>query len=144
MLSPSTILIWSSNGETCQLRMRQKSCWIAQPSPHLLPVHHSFAFFMWQYAFFNLHFLADIPGLPIILFILGQDQFQLHLGLPDRSLHNWVASLYSSQDTCPCFHYLCISFLPLYLTNRSQLSHASLLFSYSKGLRARVFYGKLA
>lgn len=42
MLSPSTILIWSSNGETCQLRMRQNSCWVAQPSPHLLlPAHHS-------------------------------------------------------------------------------------------------------
>ncbi|KAK4828156.1 LOW QUALITY PROTEIN: hypothetical protein QYF61_024071, partial [Mycteria americana] len=43
------------------------------------------------------------------------------------SLHNQAASLYSSQDTCLCFHCLCISFLPFSLTSRSRLIHASLL-----------------
>ncbi|KAK4827886.1 hypothetical protein QYF61_022309, partial [Mycteria americana] len=36
------------------------------------------------------------------------------------SLHNPAASLYSSQDTCPCFHCLCISFLPFSLTSRAK------------------------
>ncbi|KAK4817094.1 hypothetical protein QYF61_027925 [Mycteria americana] len=35
------------------------------------------------------------------------------------SLHNWAASLYSSQGTCPCFHCLYISFLPFSLTSSS-------------------------
>ncbi|KAK4810366.1 hypothetical protein QYF61_019285 [Mycteria americana] len=35
------------------------------------------------------------------------------------SLHNRAVSLYSSQDTCPCFHCLCISFLPFSLTSRT-------------------------
>ncbi|KAK4810922.1 hypothetical protein QYF61_013330 [Mycteria americana] len=42
------------------------------------------------------------------------------------SLHKRAASLYSSQDTCPCFHCLCISFLPFSLTS----SHARLLLSF--------------
>ncbi|KAK4806919.1 LOW QUALITY PROTEIN: hypothetical protein QYF61_012640 [Mycteria americana] len=43
------------------------------------------------------------------------------------SLHIQAESLYSSQDTCPCFHCLCISFLHFSLTKRSLLSHAGLL-----------------
>ena len=43
------------------------------------------------------------------------------------SLHNQAVSLYSSQDTCPCFHCLCISFLPFSLTSKYWLSHAGLL-----------------
>ncbi|KAK4816210.1 hypothetical protein QYF61_013448, partial [Mycteria americana] len=34
------------------------------------------------------------------------------------------------HDTCPCFHCLCISFLPFSLTSRSRLIHASLLPSF--------------
>ncbi|KAK4817028.1 hypothetical protein QYF61_026034 [Mycteria americana] len=45
------------------------------------------------------------------------------------SLHNQITSLCSSQDTCPCFHCLCISFLPFTLT-RSRLIHAGLLPSF--------------
>ncbi|KAK4821329.1 hypothetical protein QYF61_018234 [Mycteria americana] len=39
-------------------------------------------------------------------------------------------SLHSSQHTCPCFHCLCISFLPFSLTSRFQLSHDGLLPSF--------------
>ncbi|KAK4822109.1 hypothetical protein QYF61_010037 [Mycteria americana] len=46
------------------------------------------------------------------------------------SLHNQAASLYSSQDTCPSFHCLCISFLPFSLTSRSQLIHTGPLPSF--------------
>ncbi|KAK4824409.1 hypothetical protein QYF61_014720 [Mycteria americana] len=46
------------------------------------------------------------------------------------SLHNQAASLYSSQDTCPCFHCLCISFSPFSLTSGSRLSHAGFLPSF--------------
>ncbi|KAK4828716.1 hypothetical protein QYF61_000554 [Mycteria americana] len=40
------------------------------------------------------------------------------------SLYKRAASLYSSQDTCPCVHCLCISFLPFSL-------NSSMLFSCS-------------
>ncbi|KAK4806915.1 hypothetical protein QYF61_012636 [Mycteria americana] len=43
------------------------------------------------------------------------------------SLYSQAVSLYSFQDTCPCFHCLCISFLHFSLTRRSLLSHAGLL-----------------
>ncbi|KAK4806147.1 hypothetical protein QYF61_001073 [Mycteria americana] len=42
------------------------------------------------------------------------------------SLHKRAASLYSSQDTCPCFHCLYSSLLLFSLTSRSRLSHAGL------------------
>ncbi|KAK4827482.1 hypothetical protein QYF61_018782, partial [Mycteria americana] len=54
------------------------------------------------------------------------------------SLHNRAASLYSSQDTCPCFHCLGLSFLPFCLTSRSQLIHASLLSSFPDFLHLRI------
>jgi len=46
------------------------------------------------------------------------------------SLQNQAASLYSTQDTCPCFYCLHIYFLPFILTGRFALSHAGLLPSY--------------
>ncbi|KAK4805578.1 hypothetical protein QYF61_009343 [Mycteria americana] len=45
------------------------------------------------------------------------------------SLCIWAVSLYSSQDTRPLFHCLCISFLHFSLRRRSLLSHAGLLLS---------------
>ena len=59
-------------------------------------------------------------------------QFSSSHALPflTQSLHNQAMSLYTSQDTCPCFHCLCISFLPFSLTSRSQLIHSGLLPSF--------------
>ncbi|KAK4829247.1 hypothetical protein QYF61_002533 [Mycteria americana] len=54
------------------------------------------------------------------------------------SLHNQAASLHSSQDICPCFHCLCISFLPSSLTSRSRLSHAGPLPSFPDFLRLGI------
>jgi len=65
-------------------------------------------------------------------------------GQTRRRLHNWAASLYPSQDTCPCFLCWCISFLLLRLTSRSELRHSGLFFPYliscSQELRAHVLY----
>ncbi|KAK4819020.1 hypothetical protein QYF61_024136, partial [Mycteria americana] len=72
-----------------------------------------------QYAFFGLPFLADIPF-----------SSSRTLAFLTPSLHNWAVSLYFSQDTCPCFHCLCISFLPFSLTRRSRLIHAGLFPSF--------------
>lgn len=51
------------------------------------------------------------------------------------SLHVWTASLFPSQDTCPCFHSLCISLLSLGLTSRSVTSVSCLLSLISCALR---------
>ncbi|KAK4830593.1 hypothetical protein QYF61_012019 [Mycteria americana] len=54
------------------------------------------------------------------------------------SLHNQAAPLYSFQNTCPCFHCLCISFLPFSLTSRSRLIHADLLPSFPDSLQLGI------
>ncbi|KAK4830752.1 hypothetical protein QYF61_013241 [Mycteria americana] len=66
---------------------------------------------------------------PFLLFFASLAKFSSShtLAFLTPSLHNWASPLYSSQDTCPCFHCLCISFLLFSLTSRSRLSHASLL-----------------
>ncbi|KAK4824038.1 hypothetical protein QYF61_009629 [Mycteria americana] len=46
--------------------------------------------------------------------------------------------LYSSQDTCPLFHCLCISFLHFSLSRRSLLSHAGLLPSLPDFLHVEI------
>ena len=66
--------------------------------------------------------------MPLLFFVsLAKFSSSGALAFLASSLHNWAASLYSSQDTCPCIHCLCISFLPLSLISRSWLSHAGLL-----------------
>lgn len=69
-----------------------------------------------KYAFSDLpfwaHMLVETPL--FIVCIPCQVQLQLCLGHP--SLWNWTTSLYSSPDTCPRFHCLCIYFLPFSLT----------------------------
>ncbi|KAK4826321.1 hypothetical protein QYF61_007406 [Mycteria americana] len=69
---------------------------------------------------------------PFLLFFASLAKFSSSCALAflTPSLHNQAASLYSSQDTCPCFHCLCSSFLPFSLTSRSQLIHARLLPSF--------------
>lgn len=68
--------------------------------------------------FFDLPFLSDIPvEALLILCIPCQVQLHLHLGLLTSSLQNWAASLYSSQNICPCFCCLFISYLPFSLTS---------------------------
>ncbi|KAK4829123.1 hypothetical protein QYF61_002161 [Mycteria americana] len=59
-----------------------------------------------------------IGGKPFLLFLASFVKFSSShaLAFLTPSLHNWAASLYSSQDTCPCSHCLCISFLPFSLT----------------------------
>jgi len=66
---------------------------------------------------------------PFLLFLafLAKFSSSCALALLTSSLHNWAASLYSSQDTCPCFHCLCSSLLPFSLTSKSRLSHDGLL-----------------
>ncbi|KAK4810548.1 hypothetical protein QYF61_004511 [Mycteria americana] len=54
------------------------------------------------------------------------------------SLHIQAVSLYSSQDTHPWFHCLCISFLRCTLSRRSLLSHAGLLPSLPDFLHMRT------
>ncbi|KAK4810853.1 LOW QUALITY PROTEIN: hypothetical protein QYF61_008825 [Mycteria americana] len=73
-----------------------------------------------------------IRGKPFLLFLASLVKFSSSWALAflTPSLHNWAVSLYSSQVTCPCFHCLCISFLPFSLTSMSQLSHAGLLPSF--------------
>ncbi|KAK4831119.1 LOW QUALITY PROTEIN: hypothetical protein QYF61_015422 [Mycteria americana] len=71
----------------------------------------------------------DSGGKPFLLFFASLAKFSSSCALAflTPSLHNRAASLYSSQDTCPCFHCLCISFLLFSLTSTSQLSHAASL-----------------
>ncbi|KAK4830028.1 hypothetical protein QYF61_008366 [Mycteria americana] len=73
-----------------------------------------------------------IGGKPFLLFFAFLAKFSSSRALAFLTppLHNQASPLYSSQDTCPCFHCLCISFLPFSLTSRSRLSHASLLPSF--------------
>ncbi|KAK4829843.1 hypothetical protein QYF61_006853 [Mycteria americana] len=59
------------------------------------------------------------PPVPVLQSIHSRVQLQLSLGLLTPPIHNRAVSLYSSQDTCPCFHCLCISFLPFSLTSRA-------------------------
>ncbi|KAK4816953.1 hypothetical protein QYF61_025776, partial [Mycteria americana] len=58
-------------------------------------------------------------GKPFLLFFASLAKFSSSCALAflTPSLHNRAASLYFSQDTCPCFHCLCISFLPFSLTS---------------------------
>ena len=64
-----------------------------------------------------------------MLFLASLDKFSSSYTMEflTPSLHNQAASLYSSQDTCPCFRCLCISLLLFSLTSRSWLSHVGLL-----------------
>ncbi|KAK4823326.1 hypothetical protein QYF61_000928 [Mycteria americana] len=70
----------------------------------------------------------DSGGKPFLLFFAPLAKFSSSCSLAflTPSLHNHAASLFSSEDTCPCFHCLCISFLPFSLTSR----HAGLLPSF--------------
>lgn len=54
------------------------------------------------------------------------------------SLHNWAVFLYASQGTWPCFHWICISFLPLSFTSGSRHSHDNLLPSFPDFLHLRI------
>ncbi|KAK4823598.1 hypothetical protein QYF61_003798 [Mycteria americana] len=80
---------------------------------------------------FSSSVVTSLPK-PFLLFFASLAKFSSSrtLAFLTPSLHNRAASLYSSQDTCPCFHCLCISFLPFSLTSRSRLSHARLLPSF--------------
>jgi len=100
-----------------------------QPSPHLL-IQGCYSFLLG--AFFNLPFLVDIPveALVVILYIPCQVSSSCTLAFLTSSPHNWAASLYSSQDTCPCFHCLRSLLLPFSLTSRSRFSHAGLFPSF--------------
>ena len=66
----------------------------------------------------------------VFLVSLAKLSSSIALAFLTPSVQNQAASLYSSQDTCPCFHFLCISFLPFSLTSRSRLIHAGLLPSF--------------
>lgn len=60
---------------------------------------------------------------PFVIFhIPYQVPFHLYCSFPDHSLRH---PLYSSQVTCLCFHWLCISFLLITLRSWSLLIHAS-------------------
>ena len=52
----------------------------------------------------SLTFLADIPVETLLLFLVSLAKFSSScaLAILTLSLHNWAASLDSSQDTCPC------------------------------------------
>lgn len=89
----------------------------------------------------TFHFSLTVEAL-LILCIPWQVQFQLHLGLLTSSLQNSAASSYSSQNTCPCFCYLFLSYLPFSLTQLllgwSQLSNASAMPSFPDFLHPRI------
>jgi len=107
--------------EVASRRLREKSCGVPQPSPHLLILGHhscssgggtlSLTFFFW---------LTDLWN-PTLLFLASPAKFSSNhtLAVLTPSLHDWAASLYSSQDTRPCFYCLCNSLLPFSLTSRS-------------------------
>lgn len=63
----------------------------------------------------------------------------------NTSAFSLTLSLYSCQDRCPYFHWLCISFLPLAwpegLHSSMQVSCLPFLNFYTWGLRVLVLYG---
>ncbi|KAK4829426.1 hypothetical protein QYF61_004301 [Mycteria americana] len=69
---------------------------------------------------------------PFLLFFASLATFSSShtLAVLTPSLDNRAMSLYSSQDTCPCFHCL--------LTSRSRLSHAGLLPSFADFLHLGI------
>ncbi|KAK4832075.1 hypothetical protein QYF61_020631, partial [Mycteria americana] len=98
----------------------------APPVPVLLSIHLRVCqSCSWGgYAFFDLPFLADIPveALLIIPCIPCQVQLQLRLGLPDP--------IPTQPGSIPVLFPGYLSLLPLPLTSRSRLIHASLLPSF--------------
>ncbi|KAK4827891.1 hypothetical protein QYF61_022314 [Mycteria americana] len=81
---------------------------------------------------FSSSIVTSLPVLlitkPLLLFFASLAKFSsiCALAFLTPSLHNRAGSVYFSQHTCPCFHCLCISFLPFSLTS----SHASPLPSF--------------
>lgn len=73
--------------------------------------------------FFDLPVLVDIPVEALIIslckFYFAKFYSSCVLAFLILSLHKRAVSLYSSQDTCPCFCCPCISILPFSLTRRS-------------------------
>lgn len=64
---------------------------------------------------------------PFVLVFVSFAKFQL-LGFPDPTPTQPCSIPVLFPGSCTCFDCLCICFLPLSLTSRSSLSHASLAF----------------
>ena len=74
-------------------------------------------------------FLVEQPveALLVVFGMCCHVQFKLGLGFPTPFLHRLTASVFSSRYTFPCFHCLCIFYLLISLTSRSQFSHTQSL-----------------
>lgn len=121
---------------SCNWRLRQKYCWVPQPSHLLFPVWQSSFLRLghgWVYACFDLLFLSNLPvEILIVICIPCQVQLNLLLGLP--------CSIPIQPDIVPILFpgYLSLLLPPVQLlialkceTSRSQYSHASLLPSFT-------------
>ncbi|KAK4823100.1 hypothetical protein QYF61_025838 [Mycteria americana] len=94
---------------------------------------------------FSLSIVTSLPVKPFLLFFasLAKCSSSHALAFLTPSLHNRATSLYSSQDTFPSFHCLCISFLPFIgLDSYMLVSCHPFLISYTRGSRALARYGK--
>ncbi|KAK4827897.1 hypothetical protein QYF61_022320 [Mycteria americana] len=111
----------------------------APPVPVLRPIHSrerlpvkTEAQKLLSTSVFSSSIVTSLPVLlitkPLLLFFASLAKFSsiCALAFLTPSLHKPAASVYFSQHTCPCFHCLCISFLPFSLTS----SHASPLPSF--------------
>ena len=106
-----------------QWRLRQSTYWAPQLFPylkkpllcsHLSEGEHSLGLSPPAY--------VPVEPLLVIFHIPCQVQLYLCLGFPNLFLHTQTMSLYSSQATQPCFHFLHISLFSLSLSCRSLLS----------------------
>jgi len=79
----------------------------------------SFDYLFWP-VYLQNPFLIVFISISMFIFICT-------LAFLSPSLYVWSASLYSSQATHSCFHFLYFSFFSFSLTSRSLLSHADIL-----------------
>lgn len=121
------------------LRLLHVHCW-----------HFSLLIYQRGYMFLGLPLLINYTcRIPLNIFhIPCQIQFCCALAFMIPSLLIWMASMYYSQATNPCFHFLYISFLSLTLTGRLLFSHASfltpLLVSLYWGIESSDALGKMS
>lgn len=111
----------------CQWKQGKINCWVPQLSPCFLSLNFLAYLLagkgregMWvAHTFFSLFLPMHLWKL-ILWFFTSPAKFSSRCSpaflIP--SLHIWVLSLDSSQNACPCFHYLCISSLRFSSTRR--------------------------